>query len=104
MPVYEYEHLEQGCDLGNVFEVTQSMTAAPLRECPRCGQAIKKLISVASISLPKTNTELRDKGFTKLVRRDDGVYENVTARSGERRYMMRGRSETLPDIKRIISD
>jgi len=38
------------------------------------------------------------------VRRDDGVYENVTQRDGESRYMVRGKPETVPDVKRIIRD
>jgi hypothetical protein len=56
------------------------------------------------VNTPKTNSELRDLGFTKLVRRDEGVYENVTARSRDSRYMIRGKPETIPDIKKTISD
>jgi len=39
-----------------------------------------------------------------LVRRDDGVYENVTARKGDSRYMERGKPETIPDLSKTISD
>ena len=35
-------------------------------------------------------------GFTKLVKRDDGVYENVTRLPGESRYMEKGKADTLP--------
>jgi len=38
------------------------------------------------------------------VRRDDGVYENVTARDGESRYVRQGKPETLPNLKKIIRD
>jgi hypothetical protein len=39
-----------------------------------------------SAGLP-SNAELASKGFTKLVRREKGVYENVTARPGQPRYV-----------------
>ena len=46
------------------------------------------------------NSELCDLGFTKLVRRDDGVYENVTARDGESKVMLRDKPETYPNLKK----
>lgn len=55
---------------------------------------------VANVS----NSELRDAGFTKLVKRDEGVYENVTATGGEARYMKRGRKETMPHLHKKIKD
>jgi hypothetical protein len=58
----------------------------------------------SNISSAKTNSELRDLGFTKLVRRDDGVYENVTRREGESRYMERDKPETMPDLNKTIKD
>jgi putative FmdB family regulatory protein len=40
MPTYEYE-----CkDCGHVFEAVQSMIDDPLKECPRCGREIRRLI------------------------------------------------------------
>lgn len=104
MPVYEYEHLDAPCGLGIVFERRQPLDENPLERCPECGGAVRKLISRTHVNTPKTNSELRDLGFTKLVRRDEGVYENVTARSRDSRYMIRGKPETLPDIKKTISD
>jgi putative FmdB family regulatory protein len=104
MPVYEYEHREGPCELGLIFEVTQPMDDKSLSTCPKCGQKIRKIVSRINISCPKTNTELRDMGFTKLVKRDDGVYENVTARDGDSRYMERGKAETIPDLSKTISD
>jgi len=65
---------------------------------------VGRIIARPNINRPKGDTELRDLGFTKLVRRDDGVYENVTARDGESRYMVKGRPETMPDVKKNIKD
>jgi len=104
MPVYEYEHTEHACSMGRVFEVTQSLEERPLRKCPQCGGSIKKLISLVGISAPKTNSELRDLGFTKLVKRDDGIYENVTARNGDSQYMERGKPETVPNVAKVTTD
>ena len=104
MPIYEYEHIETPCALGHIFELRQSLTEKQLSKCPQCKQPVRKLISLVGINTPKTNGELRDLGFTKLVKRDDGVYENVTARKGDSRYVRRGQTETLPDLSKTISD
>ncbi|MBU0987621.1 MAG: zinc ribbon domain-containing protein [Proteobacteria bacterium] len=104
MPIYEYEHLEEPCSEGKVFDVKQSIHDKTLTKCPTCCGPVRKLISRVSISAPKTNSELRDLGFTKLVKRDDGVYENVTARDKDSRVMIRGKPETIPNLSKTIRD
>ncbi len=104
MPVYEYEHSAEACERGRVFEVRQSMHDTPLSRCPQCDAPVRRILSAAFVSSQKSNSELRDLGFTKLVKRDDGVYENVTRREGESRYMHRGKPETVPHLHKTISD
>jgi putative FmdB family regulatory protein len=104
MPIYEYEHAESPCSRGELFEEWQSITDQPLHRCPCCAGPVRKVISASNISTPKANAELRDLGFTKLVKRDDGVYENVTARDGESRFMKRGHAQTQPNLQKIIRD
>lgn len=104
MPIYEYEHLGTGCELGKIFDHKQSIHDAALETCPKCGAAVVKRISRINLSIPRTDREIRDLGLTKLVKRDDGVYENVTRRGNEARYMQRGKPETMPDLSKIISD
>jgi putative FmdB family regulatory protein len=104
MPIYEYEHQKGPCSLGKIFDHRQPLSENPLTRCPLCSGPVQKIISRINISCPKTNGELRDLGFTKLVRRDDGVYENVTARDGDSRYMIKGKPETVPDLGKTISD
>ncbi len=87
MAIYEYEHLEEACSLGKVFEHIQSISEDALQACPECGKPVRRLISMVSINTPKTNSELKQMGFSKLVRRDKGVYENVTAQDGEKRIL-----------------
>ena len=104
MPVYEYEHQKKPCSLGKVFDYEQPISDKQLTLCPHCSGPVQKIISRINISCPKSNSELRDLGFTKLVKRDDGVYENVTARGGDSRYMVKGKPETIPDLSKTIRD
>jgi putative FmdB family regulatory protein len=104
MPVYEYEHLKKPCPKGRLFEMNQSIHDSVLTQCPACGGPVRKLISSTNVRMPKTNSELRDLGFTKLVKRDSGVYENVTARNGDCRMIFRDKPATLPDLTKTIKD
>ncbi|MFH1135902.1 MAG: zinc ribbon domain-containing protein [Pseudomonadota bacterium] len=104
MPVYEYRHQGEPCDFGLDFEIEQPINDLPLNVCPRCKKPVQRLLSRVFVRTPKTDTELRDLGFTKLVRRDDGVYENVTVRDGESRVMNQGKPETYPHLHKTIRD
>ncbi|MFZ5760616.1 MAG: FmdB family zinc ribbon protein [Thermodesulfobacteriota bacterium] len=104
MPLYEYEHIEEKCSLGLRFELTQSLSSPRLTVCPQCGAPVRRLISLCSVSTPKTNSDLKNLGFTKLVRRDDGVYENVTATGKESKIWDARRPETMPDLRSKIRD
>ena len=104
MPVYEYEHLDEPCPWGNVIEIEQPIHDEVLTHCPNCGRAVRKLISLCNISTPRGDSELRDKGFTKLVKRDSGVYENVTARNGDSRLVHLDKPKTLPNLRKTIRD
>lgn len=101
MPIYEYEHLTDACVYGKRFEVKQSLQEESLTHCPHCQGKVRKIISRISISCPRTNSEIRDLGFTKLVKRDDGVYENVTRRGSDSRYVVRGQSDTMPNFSHL---
>jgi putative FmdB family regulatory protein len=47
MPVYEYR-----CDACNIqFELRQKFSDPPADKCPKCGGAVRKLVSAASFSL-----------------------------------------------------
>lgn len=55
MPIYEYQ-----CQKCGHFEVTQKITGKPLRRCPTCRRAVKKLISNSSFQLKGTGWYLTD--------------------------------------------
>jgi hypothetical protein len=61
-------------------------------------------MSAAAIAIPTGNSTLKNAGFTKLVKREKGVYENVTATGDEERYMIAGRPETRPHLHKKIGD
>ncbi len=65
---------------------------------------VRKVISAPFISVPTGNSKLKETGFTKLVKRDDGVYENVTATGSEKRYMRSDDPSSIPNLKKKISD
>ena len=44
---------------------------------------IELVVYAPALSFPKGNVALKNLGFSKLVRRDTGVYENVTARDDQ---------------------
>ncbi len=80
MPIYKYKACNEGCDkCREGFEVMQSMSAEPLAVCPECGTDVRKVPTLCNGYSPfLSNSNLRDKGFTKMVKRGDGTYEKVT--------------------------
>lgn len=107
MPTYTYEHTDEKaeCKLSPAFEVEQPIREAALASCPECGKAVRRIITASfGIGLPKSNSDLKSMGFTKLVKRDNGVYENVTATGGESKYVKAGDKKTLPHLHKKISD
>lgn len=66
---------------------------------------VRRVITRAPGALVQTfNAEYRNLGFTKLVKRDEGVYENVTAVEGEKRYMRPDDPSSVPHIHRKVRD
>jgi hypothetical protein len=67
-------------------------------------EPVAKVLSPPGISTPLGNAELKNAGFTKLVRRDDGVFENVTATDGESRYVEADKPASMPHLHKKIRD
>jgi predicted nucleic acid-binding Zn ribbon protein len=112
MPVYEYL-----CPAnGQTVEVVHPMTAEIKTWGKLCEAAglelgetpsdapVERLLFAVGLSAPAGNSKLKEMGFTKLVKRESGVYENVTASDGESRYVKAGDSSTLPNLKKKIRD
>lgn len=113
MPAYTY-YCEKN---GRTVEVNHTVNATlktwgelcfvaqiPLGETDPLAE-VKRIIAAApGVSVPTFNSELKNEGFTKLVKRDDGVYENVTAIDGEKRYMKSDDKDSIPHINKKIGD
>ncbi|CAN5568561.1 hypothetical protein BH10PLA1_BH10PLA1_09840 [soil metagenome] len=82
MPTYEYI-----CDAcGNEFEKFQSMTAPPVKVCPKCGKRkVRKLISAGAGLIFKGSgfyiTDYRDGGYNEKAKadKDSGKAESKPA-------------------------
>lgn len=113
MPVYEYH-----CDAnGKTIELNHDLDVSIKNWGELCFAAnldfgdtdptapVRKIITKApGVTVQISNSELKNQGFTKLVKRDDGVYENVTATGDEKRYMERGDPDSIPHLKKKIRD
>ena len=83
MPTYEYQC--QKCQRRH--EALQSITAAPLTKCPKCGGRLKRLISVGSGFLFKGDgfyiTDYRSKNYREAKKKDQpSSSASPSARSG----------------------
>ncbi len=65
---------------------------------------VERLLFPVGVNTPRGDSDLKNLGFTKLVKRDSGVYENVTRSDKEPRYMNAGDNSTLPNLKGKITD
>jgi putative FmdB family regulatory protein len=106
MPTYVYAHKDQNsCQLGSEFEVVQPIKDNALKKCPSCGKAIERLIfPPMSIKSPKSDSDLKGLGFTKLVKKDNGVYENVTASGSESKLFKADDPSSMPHLHKKIGD
>ncbi|MCC7035200.1 MAG: zinc ribbon domain-containing protein [Acidobacteria bacterium] len=92
MPLYEYQ-----CDAcAHRFEVIQKFSDAPLDTCPKCGGAVKKLLSSPAIQFKGSGWYITDyarAGKTEAATAAAGKHESG-ASSGE------GTSETKAAAKK----
>lgn len=112
MPNYDYECPANGYQVEVMHGLSEKIhTWGEL--CERAGiptgstsadEPVRKVLSAPGLAFPKTTSQLKNMGFTKLVKRDKGVYENVTATDGEARYMKSDDPSSMPKLTNKISD
>ena len=113
MPRYDY-HCEAN---GRTVEVVHGINERMLdwgQVCDRAridageterGAPVNKVITTAPMAnTPVGDSHLKNLGFTKLVKRSDGNYENVTRSGSEARIVKPGQKDTLPHFHKKISD
>lgn len=80
MPVYEYEHQYDECELCDFrFAVIQAVTEDPLEFCPSCGLGVRRVVSAVSVVNTRDFNAGRaaEKGFTTWKRSGAGEWEKV---------------------------
>lgn len=84
MPLYEYtstepDNSEKSCRICvKGFELRRPVDREPLKVCPLCKNAVKKVISKVNsprVVKPFSTVDAKKAGFTVLEKRDEGVYE-----------------------------
>ncbi|MFT5029652.1 MAG: putative FmdB family regulatory protein [Candidatus Binatia bacterium] len=79
MPIYEYELCEGDCRIcGGEFSLRRPLSAEPLKKCPACKKAVRKVLSTFSTPTflkPLSITDAKKAGFTVLKKTGTGEYE-----------------------------
>src|SRR5580698_2491630 len=94
MPTYEYQ-----CDAcGNKFEKFQSMSAAPVKKCPKCGKnKVRRLIGTGAGLIFKGSgfyiTDYRDAGYKDKAKAESAEAKPAGESKGD------AKSETKADSK-----
>ncbi|MCZ6504309.1 MAG: zinc ribbon domain-containing protein [Gammaproteobacteria bacterium] len=113
MPRYDYM-----CDAnGQLVEVTHGISAKIETWGELCNLArielgdtgpdspVRKIITMAPMAnTPKGDSWLKNQGWTKLVKRSDGTYENVTRTGTEKRFLDPKDPTSMPHLNKKISD
>jgi putative FmdB family regulatory protein len=84
MPIYEYIARDAATSCPHCaarFEVLARLSDAELSNCPECGAAVKRLISVASVIGGNAHvlkeSHFSKHGFTQYKKAGGGVYEKT---------------------------
>lgn len=113
MPAYDYycktngQTIEVNHPIGAALSTWLELcyvTGHPLGDTDPLAPVHKVMKTAPAVSVTVFNSELKNSGFTKLVKRDAGVYENVTAIDREKRYMIKGDPTSVPQLHRKIRD
>ena len=106
MPTYVYLCDANGAEVEVVHRMAEDIKNWG-ELCERAGRdpedtpadaPVRRKIFAPAVHLVRGPAELKNLGFKKLVKRDTGVYENVTATDKESRYFKAGDPSTAPHI------
>ena len=100
MPVYEYEHLFDECELCDFrFAAIQAVDEEPLQYCPSCGLEVRRVVSAVSVVTTRGFNPGRaaEKGFTTWKKSGEGQWEKV---AGEGADALVGSPEDIEAVRR----
>ena len=86
MPTYVYHRLISGkgvqtCEVcADNFEIAQKMSDEALTKCPKCGEAVERIIMAPNVNgagavKKPTDSRMSKAGFTQYKRKGKGYYE-----------------------------
>ena len=113
MPRYDYHCDENGQTIEVVHSISHLVkTWGELCEMAKivaggtdASTPVRRVVTSAPMmNTPTGNAELKNVGFTKLEKRYDGSYENVTRTGTEKRFLDPGDPSSLPHLHKKISD
>ena len=113
MPRYDYYCEANNLTVEVIHPIAEKLTTwgevcerAPfdLGEVGAASPVTRIITTPPMTNTPMGNSGLKNLGFTKLVKRDDGVYENVTRSGTEKRYMTAGDAQSMPHFNKKIKD
>ena len=95
MPLYDYFCPSNDQKIEVMHSINQKIaTWGELCQLAKCDRGdtpedapVQRMISVPRLMVPTSDSDYKSLGMTKLVKRDRGVYENVTAKDGESRIV-----------------
>lgn len=113
MPRYDYLCDENGVTIEVVHRISEVVSTwgeacelagrDPGETDP--GSPVRKVFNTPPMAnTPAGNAHLKNLGFTKLEKRYDGTYENVTRTGTEKRFLDPGDPSSLPHIHKKVSD
>ena len=109
MPFYDYycpankQTIEVRHEIGKKLKTWQEVCAlAGVRpgKTP-LNSPVERLIAAPEVTTPTGNSKLKELGFSKLVKKDNGVYENVTATGKDKKIVKTNDPSSFPRKKGI---
>lgn len=113
MPRYDYRCDDNGKTIevvhGIAFEVKNwgelcELAMIETGDTPVDASVRKVITTPPMANTPAGNAHLKNLGFTKLEKRYDGTYENVTRTGTEKRFLDPKDPSSLPHIHKKVSD
>ncbi len=113
MPRYDYRCDENGLTIEVVHPIATTISnwgelceqaGCEPGETPASSPVQKVFTTPPMANTPAGNSALKNLGFTKLEKRIDGTYENVTRTGTEKRFLDPKDPSSLPHLHKKISD
>ena len=113
MPRYDYFCDDNGRTLEVIHRISLTVTrwgdlcrlaGIDPGDTPEDAAVRKVIITPPMANTPAGNAELKNLGFTKLEKRYDGTYENVTRSGTEKRFLDPKDPGSMPHLHKKISD